>query len=120
VVAIAALLAAIGMYGVTARAVARQRREIGIRMALGSSAMRVVTLFVQRTGAAVALGIATGLAGAFAASRFLAPYLFATNPADPMLYAGAATLLAFAGLGATLLPARRAAGMNPASVLRSP
>ena len=76
----AAALAAVGIYGVTARAVARQRREIGIRMALGSTGARVVALFVRRTGVAVALGTVVGIAGAFAASRFLAPYLFATEP----------------------------------------
>ena len=56
------------MYGVTARAVARHRREIGIRMALGSTSARVVALFVQRAGVAVSLGAAVGLGGAFAFS----------------------------------------------------
>ena len=116
--ALAAALAAIGIYGVTARAVARQRREIGIRMALGSSGSRVVALFVRRTGVAVALGTAVGLAGAFAASRFLAPYLFATNPTDPILYAGASALLGATALAAAWLPARTAASANPATVLR--
>jgi ABC-type antimicrobial peptide transport system permease subunit len=115
---IAGLLAAIGIYGVTARAVARQRREIGIRIALGSSAWRVIALFVRRAGAAVTFGIAAGLVGAFGASRFLAPYLFATNPSDPVLYAGAASLLAMAALAAAWLPARRAARTEPASILR--
>ena len=116
--AVAGVLAAIGIYGVTARAVARQRREIGIRMALGSSASRVIALFIQRAGVGVALGIAAGLLGAFGASRFLAPYLFATNPSDPMLYAVAASLLVMAALMSAWLPARRAACTEPASVLR--
>jgi predicted permease len=115
---LAAALASIGTYGVTARAVARQRREIGIRMALGSTGARVIALFVQRTGVAVALGTAAGIGGAFAASRFLAPYLFATNPTDPSLYAGASALLAVTAFVASWLPARSASRANPASVLR--
>jgi putative ABC transport system permease protein len=114
----AGVLAAIGIYGVTTRAIARQRREIGIRMALGSSASRVIGLFVQRAGTAVALGIAIGLLGAFGASRFLAPYLFGTNPSDPVLYSGAAMVLVVVALTAVWLPARRAARTEPASVLR--
>jgi predicted permease len=116
--ALAAVLAAVGIYGVTARAVARQRREIGIRMALGSSARLVVGLFVRRAGVAVALGAGVGLVGAFAASRLLAPYLFATDPADPSIYAATTLLLTVVALAASWLPARRAARTNPASVLR--
>jgi predicted permease len=115
---LAASLAAIGIYGVTARAVARQRREIGIRMALGSSARRVVGLFVQRTGVAVALGTAAGLVAAFAASRFIAPYLFATSALDPAAYGASAALLATTAVLAAWIPARRSAKANPASILR--
>ena len=115
---IAGVLATIGIYGVTARAVVRQRREISIRMALGSSSTRVIALFVQRAGVAVALGAAAGLVGAFAVSRFLAPYLFATDPSDPALYAGPTLLLVTTGIAAAWLPARRASRQNPARVLR--
>ena len=115
---IAALLSAVGMYGVTARAVARQRREIGIRMALGSTAAGVIALFVQRAGLAVSLGAAVGLVAAAGLSGFLAPYLFATTPTDPMLYAGSAALLVATALLAAWLPARRVSRTNPASVLR--
>ena len=116
--AFAAVLAAVGMYGVTARTVLRQRRDVGIRMALGSTAVRVTALFVRRASGAVSLGIAAGLAGAFAASRFLSPYLYATNPSDPSSYAAAALLLALAAIVAAWLPARRVARTNPAAVLR--
>ena len=115
---VAALLSAVGMYGVTARAVARQRREIGIRMALGSTAAGVIALFVRRAGVAVSLGIVVGLVGAAGLSGFLAPYLFATTPTDPALYAGSAALLVATALVAAWLPARRASRTNPASVLR--
>jgi ABC-type antimicrobial peptide transport system permease subunit len=80
--------------------------------------VRVIALFLRRVGTAAALGLTAGLAGAYASSRFLAPYLFATNPADPMLYAGAAAVLVIAALVATWVPARRASRMSPASVLR--
>lgn len=116
--AIAGALAVIGIYGVTARAVERQRREIGIRMALGSSTSRVIALFVQRAGVAVALGVGVGLAAAFVASQALEPYLFATDRADPALYAGAAVLLILPALIAAGLPARRASRTSPAVVLR--
>ena len=116
--AIAAVLAAVGMYGVTARAVARQRREIGIRMAIGSSRGRVIALFLRRAGVPVSLGIAGGMLAAVLAARFLAPYLYATNPTDPMLFAASAALLVAAALVAAWLPAHRAARTSPASVLR--
>ena len=115
---LAGLLAMIGIYGVTSRAVRRQRREIGIRMALGSSAARVIAVFVQRTSVAVVFGAVVGLAAAAAASRFLAPYLFETNPSDPLVYIGAAALLAIAALTAAWLPAHIASRTNPAQVLR--
>jgi ABC-type antimicrobial peptide transport system permease subunit len=115
---LAGVLAMIGIYGVTSRAVRRQRREIGIRMALGSSAARVIAVFVQRTSVAVVFGAVVGLAAAAAASRFLAPYLFETNPSDPLVYIGAAALLAIAALTAAWLPAHIASRTNPAQVLR--
>ena len=112
------MLAAIGVYGVTARAVARQRREIGIRMALGSTSARVVVLFVQRAGVAVSLGAVVGLGGAFALSPSIAPYLYDTSPSEPVSYAGGATLLILVAIVGSWLPARRSARTNPASVLR--
>ena len=115
---IAGLLATIGIYGVTARAVARQRREISIRVALGSPLWRVSSLLVGRTGIAVALGVAIGLVAAATVSTVLAPYLFATDRLDPWTYAGAATLLAVTALVAAWIPARGASRADPATVLR--
>ena len=115
---VAGMLATIGMYGVTARSIVRQRREIGIRMALGSTATRVVALFLRRAGIAVTLGIVLGLVGANGLSKFLAPYLYATPPTEPTVYAASAILLAATALIAAWLPASRAARANPATVLR--
>jgi putative ABC transport system permease protein len=115
---IAGLLATIGIYGVTARAVARQRREISIRVALGSSPWRVTGLLVGRTGWAVTLGVVVGLVGASALSNTLAPYLFATDRLDPTIYAGTGMVLALTALVAAWLPARTASRTDPASILR--
>ena len=115
---LAASLAITGVYGVTARAVKRQRRDIGIRIALGSTGRGIVGLFVQRASVAVALGVGVGLVGAIVASRLLAPYLYATNPADPTVYAAATALLVGATLLAAWLPAWRASRASPATVLR--
>jgi predicted permease len=115
---VAAALAAVGIYGVTARAVARQAREVGIRMALGSTPARVVALFLGRAGSAAGAGVAAGAVAALAASRALGPYLFATDAADPLVYAGSAGVLLAAACAASWLPARRAARADPAAVLR--
>ena len=115
---LAGALAAIGIYGVTARAVVRQRREIGIRMALGSPLWRVSALLLGRTGAAVALGIGMGLLGAVATAKVLSPYLFGTDALDPLLYAGSAALLGATALISAWLPTRSASRTDPAVVLR--
>jgi len=115
---IAAVLATIGVYGVTARAVTQQGREIGIRMALGSTAGAVIRLFMSRTMVGVVAGIAIGVIGAFGASRLLAPYLFGIRPTDPMTFASVLALLVTVGIAASWLPARVASRTNPASVLR--
>jgi ABC-type antimicrobial peptide transport system permease subunit len=115
---VAGVLAAVGVYGVTARAVSLQSREIGIRLALGSSGSGVVRLFLGRTMWSVVAGVIVGLGGAFAASRLLAPYLFQITPTDPVTFGGVVGLLVAVGTGASWLPARLAARMNPAVVLR--
>jgi putative ABC transport system permease protein len=115
---LAGALAAIGVYGVTARAVVRQRREIGIRMALGSSGWRVSALLLGRTGMAMALGIGVGLLGAVATAKIISPFLFGTDAVDPFLYAGSASLLAATALVAAWLPTRSASRVDPAVVLR--
>jgi predicted permease len=115
---IAALLATIGVYGVTARAVSQHTREIGIRMALGSSGGAVIRLFISRTMTGVVVGVVAGLAGAFAASRLLAPYLFGVKPSDPPTFAAVLSLMVVVSAVASWLPARLASRTNPAVVLR--
>ena len=96
----------------------QQTREIGIRMALGSSGGAVIRLFVSRTMVGVVFGVGIGLAGAFAASRLLAPYLFGVTPNDPLTFGGVLALLVVVGVAASWLPARVASRTNPAVVLR--
>ena len=115
---LALFLAGIGLYGVTSYAVTRRRTEIGVRMALGAEASGVVRLVLGKTLRLVALGLVVGTAASLWASRFVGSLLFGLEPGDlPTLAAAAATLLGIALLAAGL-PARRAARIDPAQVLR--
>jgi len=115
--AVALFLASIGVYGVLAAQVAERRREIGIRMALGSSASNVFRLVMRDGSRMTLLGIAAGLAGTAGLTRLMAGLLYGVRPSDPVVIGGVALLLASVALVATWLPARRAARVNPASVL---
>ena len=116
---LAAILAAVGMYGVTSRAVSRRTREVGIRMALGATANSVSALIVAQTIAGVVMGVGFGLVGSVAATRLLAPYLFGVSATDPWTYAAILALLGVVSLAASWLPARRAGRVPPAAVLRA-
>ena len=114
----ALLLAMIGIYGVTAYYVTQRTQEIGIRMALGAQMSDVMKL-VFRNGMALALiGIAVGLAGAFALTRLMASLLFAVKPTDLMTFAIVSLCLLLTALIACYLPARRAAKVDPLVALR--
>ena len=116
--ALAALLAAIGIYGVLSYLVTQRTREIGIRMALGASRGRVLGE-VLRDGARLALvGFACGVAGALATGRILASLLHEVKPGDPAILATTAGLLAVVAFIACYLPARRAARLDPTDALR--
>jgi len=117
--AIALLLAMVGVYGVIAFTVARRTQEIGIRMALGADAPRVVRMILRDALIPTSLGIASGLAAAMAASRYLASLLYDIKPTDPATYILASLALAAVGFAAALMPARRAARVDPMHVLRS-
>jgi predicted permease len=117
--AIAALLAGLGVYGVLAHTVLQQRREIGIRMALGASGREVLTHVLSSAGLMVATGLAAGLAGALALTRILSSLLFEVSPLDPSVLLSAAALMAAVGLAAAALPALRASRVNPTTVLRA-
>ena len=116
--ALAALLAAIGLYGVVAYSVSRRSQEIGVRMALGALPRRVMGLVLRETLALVALGIACGLPVALAATRLLAGFLYGVKPGDPMVLTASVGLLLATAAIAGLIPARRAARIDPVVVLR--
>lgn len=114
----ALLLAAVGIYGVTAYAVAQRTREIGIRVALGALPGDVVRLILRRSLLVVGIGLILGLAAAAALTRLMTSLLYATNPYDPATFALVALSLALVALLASWLPARRATKVNPIVALR--
>lgn len=116
---LAAVLAAVGMYGVTSRAASRRTREMGIRIALGARGRNVVRLLVRSTFGGVVIGVTVGLVGSVLAGRWLNPFLFGVTPSDAIAFGGSIALLVTVSLVATWLPARRAARVPPAIVLRS-
>jgi predicted permease len=115
----AGILAAVGMYGVATRAASRRTREMGIRIALGARSGNVVRLLVRTALTGVVGGLVMGVIGATLAGRWLAPFLYGVAPDDRLSFALSAALLAGASLVATWFPARRAAGVAPAIVLRA-
>jgi predicted permease len=115
---LATLLAAIGLYGVIAFAVARRTGEIGVRMALGALPADVVRMVLVDAGRMVAAGIVIGLAAAFVLSRYVESQLFGIQAADLVVYAAAAGTLAAVAALAAFVPARRASRIDPVSALR--
>ena len=116
--AIAVLLASIGVYGVVSYSVAQRTREIGIRMALGARAADVSRLVLREGLLLSCLGAAAGLAAAWASTRVLRSLLFEVTPTDPLTLGAVVCLLMAVALAATLLPARRAAKVDPMVILR--
>ncbi|MFN2567199.1 MAG: ADOP family duplicated permease, partial [Gemmatimonadaceae bacterium] len=117
--AVAVVLAVAGIYGVMSYAVAQRTRELGIRMALGSTATQTVR-FVARQGMwLVAAGIVAGFVGAAFGTRLLVSLLYGVSAFDPMTWVLAALLLAAAGLAATLVPSFRATRVDPAVTIRA-
>jgi hypothetical protein len=112
------LLAGLGLYGITAYAVAVRRAEIGIRMALGAVASRIVRLVLVRVAILVASGTAAGIAASLWLSRFVASLLYGVQQHDTVTLLGAFIVLVSVGLVAGAIPASEAARTNPATVLR--
>jgi predicted permease len=116
--ALAMTLAAVGTYGVVAYGVSRRTRELGVRVALGAGRRGVLTLVVRDGMRPVVAGTVLGLVAAFALTRLLRTLLFEVSPTDPTMFAVAALVLLGAAFAACLIPARRAAGIDPNEVLR--
>ncbi len=116
--ALALLLAAIGLYGVTSYNVERQRSEIGIRLALGAQPNGVLRLMLSHVLLLVGVGIGIGALGSMWVSRFAASLLFEVSPHDPVAFTAAVAVLALVAVVAAFVPARRASLIDPAEVLR--
>jgi putative ABC transport system permease protein len=115
---IAAVLAAVGIYGVASYGMRQRTHEIGVRMALGARRQQIVWLILRQNLSWLVIGIAAGLAGAIALTRLLASYLYSVRPTDPSTFALIMLVqIAIAGL-ASLIPARRATKVDPMVALR--
>jgi putative ABC transport system permease protein len=117
--AVGLVLATIGLYGVTAYGVEQRRSEIGVRMALGADRGSVVAMVLRGAFWQVGIGLGIGIPAAIGAGYLMASQLFGVTPWNPLLLAGATVLLGLAALVAAVIPARRAASIDPMQALRS-
>lgn len=113
------VLALVGVFGVTAYAVARRTAEIGVRMAFGASPAQVVRTMLRDSAMPILVGITLGLAGAMASTRVIQSFLFETDPTDRVTMLSVAITLAISAVLAAWLPATRAARVDPATSLRT-
>ena len=116
--ALATLLATVGLYGVMSYSIARRTPEIGIRIALGATPLRVIALVMRDAGLLALAGLVVGVPCALAAGRLIQAQLFGVGAADAFVIIGAAMALALAAMGAAYIPARRAASIDPLQALR--
>ena len=116
---LALALASIGMFGVFSYWVRQQRRDIGIRLALGAAPGRVVRMVMRTSARAVGWGLVVGVALSVGAALVLRSSLYGLRPLDPVSFGGTVAVLVISALLATLRPARRAAQVDPAEALRS-
>jgi ABC-type lipoprotein release transport system permease subunit len=113
------LLAGIGLYGVLAYSTAQRTQEIGIRIALGSTRLAVSRIVLGDVLRLAGIGVAVALPVSYLLSRLLRSQLFGVSPADPLTIVGAVLLISVVTLFAALVPARRAAAINPIEALRT-
>jgi ABC-type antimicrobial peptide transport system permease subunit len=116
--ALAALLAAIGIYGVLAYLVDQRRREFGIRVALGARAGDVLSLVLRQGSIPVAVGLIAGIAGSLALTRLLKSLLYEVSATDPLIFGAVSLGLIAVSIVAMSIPARRATRVDPLDALR--
>ncbi len=116
---VALILAAVGLYGVTAYTVARRTSEIGVRMALGADRMKVVQLVLRGAFLQIAIGLALGIPAAIGAGKLLASQLYQVRSWDPAALLVSVSALGFCAFIATIIPAQRAASIDPMKALRT-
>jgi predicted permease len=114
----ALLLSAVGLYSITAHSVIQRMREFGIRVSLGAEPREISRLALRRVLVQLAVGVPLGLAGAYGVGRLLSGFMVQVEPGDPILLGSIALLLAVIAISACLVPARRAAAVDPVSALR--
>jgi ABC-type antimicrobial peptide transport system permease subunit len=115
---LATLLASIGLYGVMAFVVARRKKELGIRLALGAQPSLVIWLVMREVLLLLAIGLAVGLPAALALGRFVSTQLYGIQPHDPLIATWTMVLLTVVSAAAGLIPARRASRIDPILALR--
>jgi putative ABC transport system permease protein len=116
--ALALVVAAVGLYSVTAYGVAQRTHELGVRVALGAEARDLMRLVMLEAVRLSGIALTLGLVGALTAGRFLAPLLFETSPRDPAILAAVAAVLLATSVVASAVPALRAARVDPNRALR--
>ena len=115
----AAILAAVGIYGVMSFSIAQRRREIGVRVALGASQRTVLALVGRQAASMIVLGLLLGLAGATALTRLLESSLWNVTPTDPLTFAAVSLFLALIAVVACMVPTRYAIRVDPADAVRA-
>jgi len=116
---VALILAAVGIYGVLAYSVTQRTRELGIRVALGGSPQQVFRLVISQGLRVLGLGLVIGLAGSLLLVRLIQALLYGVQPTDPVVLTAVVLTLAACGIGACLLPARRATRIDPVVALNT-
>ena len=116
---VALVLATVGLYAVSAYAVAQRTREIGVRVALGAQARDIWWLVTRSASWQIAIGLTVGIAGSVAVSRVIPVAITRVDGTDPLILAAAVALLVAVALLASLIPGRRAMRLNPVAALRS-
>jgi ABC-type antimicrobial peptide transport system permease subunit len=116
---VALFLGLVGVYGVISYAVAQRSRELGMRIALGAEAGRVLRMVIKQGAALAGVGIAVGLVLAFGTTRLMSAVLFGVAPVDPATFASVSVGLLLVAMAASYLPARRAARTDPMKALRT-